>query len=136
MTASSYGHSIFFCLSGFTAIRSVGDINGLGDSAAVVVNIFDCVDIYTIQFLFFKTSKTNGLGGKRGRLCLKSPFFFSKFSKRWCHGDSSPLFEFPFPAFCFFICLGNPRSHQRDVLEKAQKRYTFAQDLLFRFYSG
>ena len=33
---------------------------------------------------------------------LEEPFLFSKFSKRWCPGDSSALFEFPFPAFLFF----------------------------------
>ena len=33
---------------------------------------------------------------------LEESFLFYKFSKRWCPGDSSALFEFPFPAFLFF----------------------------------
>lgn len=54
-------------------------------------------------------------GGKQGRLCLKSPFFFSKFPKRWCHGDSSALFEFPFPAFLLLAI--------QEILDHINKMY-------------
>ena len=83
-----------------------------------------------------KPPTPNRRGGKARTLMLEESFLFFKiFSRVSVRLTPLPYLNFRFLLFCFFTCLGNPRSHQRDVLGKAQKRYTFAQDLLFWFYS-